>query len=180
MTPWRSQSIPLTRLWKAREEQSRSAVCDCEPQEAQGTEILNNTAKELLPDPSSKVERVEKTNYSQMMSFKKLSNQVYGEGDFDKDSWLRICQSYQGPDRYLLVTRSDAPTMPEAISVLLGSITLPNCAFCPEGKVYSTFSGCQWDDIFLSENATLTKSDGKILKTSELLLLRPRKEQLAF
>ena len=35
--------------------------------------------------------------------------------------------------------------------------------------MYSTFSGCQWDDLFLSENATLTKSDGKVLKTSELL-----------
>ena len=113
--------------------------------------------------------QVEKAKYSQMMAFTKLSNQVYGEDDFDKDSWSRIRQSYQGPDRHLLVTKSDAPIMPVAICAFLGSITLPDCAFCPEGKVYNTFSGCQWDDIFLSENATLTKSDGKVSKTSELL-----------
>ena len=131
---------------------------------AQGTETPSNPVETLLPKPRNDMEQVDKTNCSQVRSFKRLPNQVYSKGDFDKESWLRICQSNQGSDRQLLVTRSDAPAMPEAIVVLLGSITLPDCTFCPEGKVYSTFSGCQWDDIFLFENVTLTKVDGNLKK----------------
>ena len=93
---------------------------NCQPLKAQGTESSNCTAQERLPKASGEDVHVEKKKYSQMMAFTKLSNQVYGEDDFDKDSWSLVRQSYQGPDRHLLVTKSDAPAMPAAICAFFG------------------------------------------------------------